>query len=62
MSTLTQRQDWLMERVKECTSSFDNFKDDLTWEQHIYKMKNFAKELLYACTEWEKYYKDSENK
>jgi len=62
MSTLIPRQVWLINRVQQCVNELEEFKDNFTWEEYMQKSKKIAQELLYACTEWEKYYKDSESK
>ena len=55
---LMPRHLWLMERTRSCIEVIERFHDDLNWEQYMIKTKELAEELLYACTEWEKYYKD----
>lgn len=62
MSTFTPRQHWLINRVRELICALEPFKDQMTWEQYMIKSKELAEELLYACTEWEKYYDDMETK
>lgn len=60
--SLLPRQTWLIERVKSCLSNIETFKDQMTWNEYMEKSKELAKELLYACTEWEKFYKNMETK
>lgn len=56
---LTPRQNWLINRVRECISSLEPFRNEMTWEDYMINSKELAEELLYAFTEWEKCYKEN---
>lgn len=56
---LTPRQLWLINRIQDCMDAIEPFKDQMTWEEYMYHCKELAEEMLYACTEWEKYYKEN---
>jgi hypothetical protein len=59
---LLPRHFWLIQRTDECVKAIERFHEQSNWEQYIIKTKELAEELLYACTEWEKYYKNPETK
>lgn len=57
------REIWLRNRVMGCLEALRHFQYDENWERFREYSKRFAEELLYAVTEWEKYYqkKDKSN-
>lgn len=62
MSHLNPRQIWLINRAIECIAAIEPYREQLVWEKYMENLKFLAEELLYATTEWEKYYKESEHK
>lgn len=55
---MTSRQAWFKSRISECLKhlEFVNTIDD--WEQYKDSAHILACELLYATTEWDKYYRE----
>ena len=55
-SNLTARQHWLANRIKDCVQSINDLAINDDWPAYKHQAKELAQELLYAVTEWEKYY------
>ena len=55
---LTPRQEWLKKRVDECLMALSelNKQPNLSWDDYRVQAKGLASELLYATSEWDKYY------
>lgn len=53
---LTPRHHWLHNRTKDCIDSMKELEKINNWEEYRIHARNLAEELLYAVTEWEKYY------
>jgi hypothetical protein len=53
------RHVWLRLRTMECIIDIENLKHYEDWPSYRKRAKILAEELLYAVTEWEKYYPDS---
>lgn len=57
---LNPRGFWLHDRTRDCITALREL--DFIEDYHAYReqAKQLAKELLYAVTEWEKYYDDNQ--
>ncbi len=55
-ANLTARQHWLANRIKDCVKSINELAINDGWPTYKNQAKELAQELLYAVTEWEKYY------
>lgn len=53
---LTTRNFWLQQRAATCVTALHTLSNEEDWEKYKIKAKYFSTELLYAVTEWEKYY------
>jgi hypothetical protein len=59
---LTPREEWLQKRTRDCSVALFRLScKELEWEDFRAAAEVIATELLYAVTEWEKYY-PKENK
>lgn len=58
MIDLTPRQVWLRNRVNSIVRTLQQLKSIEDWDKYKEVAIDLAKELTYACTEWEKCYKD----
>lgn len=56
LAKLTSREEWLKQRTIDLIDNLYKLitKDD--WRNFRYMAKEFAEELHYATTEWDKYY------
>lgn len=59
---LTPRHFWLRERTLEIIEVLTRLELRDDWENYRKLAKEFAEELLYCVTEWEKYYSKLELK
>lgn len=55
---MTPRQEWFKKRVDECLDSIAELKKIDSWALYKKEAHELACELLYATTEWDKYYRD----
>ncbi len=56
---MTPRQTWFINRIIECIQELNILAgNDYNWIEYKEKAHEIACELLYATTEWDKYYKD----
>jgi hypothetical protein len=51
----TRRHVWFKKRVEECMLAISAHKN-VDWTQYRVLTKELAEDLLYAVTEWDKYY------
>lgn len=58
---LIPRHEWLRDRIKHILNVLSDSTDNDDWQEYMSKISNLAYELNWACTEWEKCYKDEEN-
>jgi hypothetical protein len=57
--SILPRSIWLKYRVDHCIESIKNSSEIENWDEYRRKAADLASELLYAVTEWEKYYEKS---
>lgn len=55
---LYPRHFWLHDRVRDCIDALHRLDLDEDYDKYREKAKELAEELLYAVTEWEKYYNE----
>lgn len=55
---ISPRHFWLHDRTRECIEALYNLDFQEDYDKYREKAKELAVELLYATTEWEKYYKE----
>lgn len=58
---LTPRQFWLHDRVRDCIEALQRQDLEEDYDNYRIKAKELAEELLYAVTEWERYYEKTNN-
>ena len=59
---MTPRQEWFKNRIDECLeelAKLNKIEDRIEFKD---KSHDLACELLYACTEWDKYYRNINGK
>ena len=57
---LTPRCFWLHDRVRDCIDALHRQDLSEDYDEYRKRVKELAEELLYAVTEWEKYYSDNQ--
>jgi hypothetical protein len=55
---LTLRQEWFKNRIKEIINELNYLENEMSWIRYKEKSHELACELLYATTEWDKYYRN----
>lgn len=58
---MTPRQTWFINRINECIQEL-NILAGSDWIAYKEKAHEIACELLYATTEWDKYYRNLDDK
>ena len=58
---MTSRQKWFINRINECIQQLNSVEVN-DWVDYKEKAHEIAVELLYATTEWDKYYKNLDDK
>lgn len=54
---MTPRQEWFKKRIDECLSNLAKVNELQDWIEFKNQAHELACELLYATTEWDKYYR-----
>ncbi len=55
---MTPRQEWFKKRIQECLAELARLNGLSDWIEFKNRSHELACELLYATTEWDKYYRN----
>lgn len=55
---LTPRQEWFKKRVDDCLAELQILNNSQDWNTYRREAFDLAHEIMYATSEWNKYYKD----
>jgi len=55
---MTPRQEWFKKRIDECLESISKLKEINDWIEYKSQAHELARELMYAATEWDRFYRD----
>lgn len=58
---MISRQQWFLNRIAECIDNLNELKEIKDWIEFKNQAHELAEELLYATTEWDKYYRKVNN-
>lgn len=59
---MTPRQVWFKDRIDELIKQLAEVQQIYDWQRYKQIDHEIASELMYVCTEWDKYYRDIDEK